>query len=289
MNQINELITPEELHPLIVAGEVKVVDCRFNFFDIGKGEHDYLLGHIPSAVYANMDHDLSSSITQTSGRHPLPDTNSIHNTLEGWGISDDSRVVVYDEANGSLAVRLWWMLRHWLNHPYVSVLDGGLNAWTAAGYETSSLGLTPLPGRYTRMPDDRTVVTTQDIVSKIRNGEGADIIDARDGARFRGENEPVDEVAGHVPGAKSFPLTLNLKEDGTVKNSKQLADAWSLVVGDSDVENAVVMCGSGITACHLILTANLAGLDTPRLYVGSWSEWIRVSDRPVAVGDGVEG
>lgn len=288
MNQINDLITAEELHSLVVAGEVQVVDCRFNFFDIEKGEHDYLLGHIPSAVYANMDHDLSSSITETSGRHPLPNSDRIHKTLEGWGISDDSHVVVYDEDNGSLAVRLWWMLRHWLGHPYVSVLDGGLKAWTSAGYETSSREVDPAPGRYTRLPDDRVVVSTQDIVSKIRNGEAADIIDARDATRYRGENEPVDEVAGHIPGAKSFPLTLNLKEDGTVKNSKQLGEAWSLVAGNSGAENAIVMCGSGITACHLILTANLAGLNTPRLYVGSWSEWIRDPDRAVAVGDEVE-
>ncbi|MBJ89529.1 MAG: sulfurtransferase [Woeseia sp.] len=288
MNQINELITAEELHPLIVAGEVRVVDCRFNFFDTEKGRHDYFAGHIPSANYADMDHDLSSSVTEISGRHPLPDTSSIHKTLEGWGISDGSHVVVYDEDNGALAVRLWWMLRYWLGHPHVSVLDGGLAAWVLAGYETSTLESPRVRGRYTRMPDDRMVVSTQDIVSKIQKGEGADIIDARDGARFRGENEPIDEVAGHIPGAKSFPLTTNLKKNGAVKNGKQLAEAWSLVIGERDIDNAVVMCGSGITACHLVLTAKLAGLDAPRLYVGSWSEWIRDPDRPVEVGDGVD-
>ena len=285
MINTDDLISAEGLKYLITNKVVQIVDCRFDLFDVKKGRRDYLAGHIPSSVYADMDTDLSGELTEKSGRHPLPDIDTFRDKLENWGISDDTHVVTYDQNNGSMAVRLWWMLRHWLGHPGASVLDGGFTGWREAGYELEIPTNLPSPGCYTRIPNPLVVATTEEISTMIGAGQDLTLIDAREGARFRGEIEPVDSVGGHIPGSRNFPLTTNIAKDGKLLATPQLKENWSNILGDGESSEAVVMCGSGVTACHLALSADLAGMGTPKLYVGSWSEWIRDSARPIAVGD----
>lgn len=276
-----DLISITELEAMLDHGDVRPVDCRFDLFDAEKGRRDYLSGHVPGAVYADMDKDLASEIGPDTGRHPLPDPASFRSTLEGWGISDDSMVVAYDYGNGSLAVRLWWMLRFWLGHERVAVLDGGFARWTASGRPVESAVTTPTRGSYHRTPDHAVVATTAEIEAAVRAGKPFALIDARDAARFNGEQEPIDVVAGHIPGAVNLPLGRNLDADGGWRTDEALAELWRESPVNPADEDVVVMCGSGVTACHHILSAVLAGLPAPRLYVGSWSEWIRDPERPV--------
>ena len=283
---LDDLITVTELEPLIEIGRVRPVDCRFDLFDPDKGRADFLAGHIPGAAYADMDRDLASEIGAGTGRHPLPEPGSFRATLERWGISDDTPVVAYDYGNGSLAARLWWMLRFWLGHTEVAVLDGGFSAWTAAGGRTEK-GVTPTDrGRYSRSTNDAVVATTREIEASVRSGAPLALVDARDAARFNGDKEPIDAVAGHIPGAVNMPLGQNLDSKGFWRDKDALADTWRQSSVDPAAGDSIAMCGSGVTACHLILSAVLAGLPPPRLYVGSWSEWIRDPGRPVGGSGG---
>lgn len=261
----------------------RVVDCRFSLMDTDKGRNDYATGHVPGASYANLDMDLSSPISAQSGRHPLPDVESFIETLRRWGISNETQVVVYDDAGGGVAARLWWMLR-WLGHKDVAVLDGGFAAWTRAGYAIRSKESAPALGTFDGRPVLDTVWTTADIQSWHAAGESFVLVDARDGTRFRGEHEPIDPVAGHVPGAVNLPLTDNLHPDGTWRNAAEIKTRWAKVSGISTSRDWGVMCGSGVTACHLALSAFIAGLPEPSIYIGSWSEWVRDPGRPIVGG-----
>jgi thiosulfate/3-mercaptopyruvate sulfurtransferase len=284
MTNNGELIGVQTFKRLLETTDCRAVDCRFDLFDPGKGRRDYLGGHIPGAVHADMDKDLASKITPDSGRHPLPDPAVFRETLENWGISDDTHVVAYDYGNGSLAVRLWWMLR-WLGHDRVSVLDGGYGAW-AAGNELIEQDVPDhVAGNFNVSPNENMIATTAEIAAAVISNTEINLIDARDEARFRGEKEPIDPIAGRVPGARNMPLSRNLNSDGTWRSPAALVEIWDAFDDGRNSQEAVVMCGSGVTACHLILSAVLAGRSPPRLYVGSWSEWIRDKNRPVATGD----
>lgn len=283
MTSHNDLIAVASLNSLLSAGNCRLVDCRFDLFDPDKGHAEYLAGHIPGAVYAHLDNDLARPISEQTGRHPLPDADVFIDQLRQWGISNDTVVVVYDHGNGSLAVRLWWMLKFWLRHDQVAVLDGGITAWQADG-GTLETGETAVePGTFSGAPDPAVVATTDEIASLVQRGQGLHLVDARDSRRFRGELEPIDPVAGHVPGARNLPLAVNLTPEGHWRESTELAQTWAEFLARGPADPPVVMCGSGVTACHLILSAHLAGVPAPRLYVGSWSEWIRDKSRPIAV------
>jgi len=284
MEMSGNLVSAAGLAALIAEGPCRVVDCRFDLFDPAKGRQEYAAGHIPGAVYADMDQDLAGPVTPTSGRHPLPDPEVFRRRLESWGIGDDSAVVAYDYGNGALAARLWWMLREWFGHERVAVLDGGLAAWRSAGKQLASSEATIARARFSRTPDQSAVATTEEILGLVRRGDDFLLLDARDPARFRGEIEPIDSKAGHVPGARNFPLTANLGDDGTWLPADRLAARWRETTGIEEDAASIAMCGSGVTACHLVLGAHLAGLPAPRLYVGSWSEWIRDPARPIATG-----
>lgn len=286
MTPAGDLIDVAGLRALLAAGGCRVVDCRFDLFDAEKGHRDYLQGHIPGAVHADMDRDLSSEITSTSGRHPLPDVEAFRDRLERWGISNDTRVVAYDYGNGSLAVRLWWMLRLWLGHERVSVLDGGFADWVAAGQAQEQAEPQYPRARFLASADPSVIATTPEIAAAIDSGRPMTVVDARDAQRFRGEAEPIDTVAGHVPGARNLPLADDLAPDGRWRAPSELAAVWRQALEGEPAQPVVVaMCGSGVTACHLILSARRAGLPAPRLYVGSWSEWIRDPTRPIATGE----
>jgi thiosulfate/3-mercaptopyruvate sulfurtransferase len=281
MTRTTDLIDVADLVRNLDAPTCRVVDCRFDLFDPGKGLADFRAGHIPGAVYADMDHDLAAPITPSSGRHPLPEPAQFVDTLESWGIGDDTYVVAYDYGNGALAARLWWMLRYWFGHTQVSVLDGGIAAWMEAGADVETEVSRYDRRQFTRRQDDAVVATTAEIADRVASGDELSLLDAREPFRFRGEKEPIDTVAGHIPGAVNLPLGRSLGENGRWRDLGPLREIWSDPGSVPAGHTPIAMCGSGVTACHLILSATLAGAPVPRLYVGSWSEWIRDPERPV--------
>ncbi|MEX0977095.1 MAG: sulfurtransferase [Woeseia sp.] len=261
----------------------RIVDCRFDLMQPERGFADYIAGHIPGAVYAHLDRDLAAPPGATTGRHPLPLPASFTGTLGGWGITTDTRVVIYDYGSGAIAARLWWMLR-WMGHSEVALLDAGYAGWIRAGLVVSSEIPQVLPVNYSATADNRMVVTTAEVAQRLSQSGGADLLDARDADRFRGEREPIDPVAGHIPGAGNLPVASSLNSDGSWKSQEELKELWSEALQGRQDKSWIAMCGSGVTACHLALSAQLAGFPMPRLYAGSWSEWIRDRRRAVAIG-----
>ena len=262
-----------------------VIDCRFALSDPDAGRRAYAAGHIPGARYAHLDDDLSSPITPTSGRHPLPALEALCARLGSWGVDAATQVVVYDDSFGSMAVRLWWLLRG-LGHDRVALLDGGMPKWqrekrpvTDAAPKFSPTSY-PCPARAEWGVDAATV-------ERIRTSAAHRLIDARPEQRFSGENEPLDSVAGHIPGAINWVFEENLALDGTYLPADELRESFSQLLGDVAPGNVVHTCGSGVTACHNILAMEIAGLSGSQLYAGSWSEWIRDPQRPVATGEAV--
>jgi thiosulfate/3-mercaptopyruvate sulfurtransferase len=250
-----------------------VVDCRFNLADSGAGERAYRESHIPGACYAHLDRDLSSPITAQSGRHPLPDVAALAKRLGEWGIDNTTQVVAYDDAGGAMAVRLWWLLR-WLGHEDVAVLDGGWQKWRREGREVTAALPRFQEKDFIPHQDDAQWLSTQQIEAAIATGEIL-LLDARTPERFAGEQEPIDPIAGHVPGAVNFPLQQNLAADGTFLPAVALYALYEKVLQGKEASAVVHMCGSGVTACHNLLAMEHAGLHGSRLYSGSWSEWIR--------------
>ncbi|HHZ21933.1 TPA: sulfurtransferase [Xanthomonas vasicola pv. zeae] len=243
----------------------------------------YAQGHLPGAYYADLDHDLVDLSRPAQGRHPLPQSAAFAKRLGEWGIDPHSQVVVYDAGDGSMAAaRAWWMLRL-MGHRRVAVLDGGLAAWRAAGFVESTEPPAVHDGAaYPGSFDTAAIVDAAQIVERLQQAPGW-LLDARAGERFRGEVEPIDPVAGHVPGAVSRPLGLSL-HDGRFKPAAELRAELSALLGAHRPEQAVVMCGSGVTACHLLLALEVAGLSGARVYAGSWSGWLHDASRPVATG-----
>lgn len=258
-------------------------DCRFSLAEPNWGATQYRQGHIPGARYAHLDEDLSSPIQPTTGRHPLPDSAILTEKLSSWGVGVDTQVIAYDDLGGAFAVRLWWLLR-WLGHEHVALLDGGLPAWTANGGTLVTSVPDPEPRQFIPQCDDDAWLETADIVANLKSPR-FQVVDARAPERFRGEVEPIDPVAGHVPGAINLPLTGNLDQDGRFLPSPQLRERFLAALGERPPEQVVNSCGSGVNACHNIMAMELAGLRGAKLYAGSWSEWIRSPERPVATGE----
>lgn len=278
----NPLIDAEALAAALSDPKCVAVDCRFQLTEPESGYAAYLRGHLPGAIYAHLDDDLSADPAPHEGRHPLPRPSDLAEKLGSWGIDNSTLVVAYDDASGAIAARLWWLL-HWLGHDRVSVLDGGLPAWIEMG-GTLEQGITePQAANFIpKTVHDRWVVATGDIPLAI--GSGALILDARSTARFRGEEEPIDPVAGHVPGARNLPLSELLGEDGRFLPKDELRSCLRNALDGHASSAVVTMCGSGVTACHLSLGFAAAGFERGRLYAGSWSEWIRDDGREIAVG-----
>lgn len=285
MSNSSNLITPDELRQNLDDASWRVVDCRFNLSDVQAGRRQYRDGHIPGAVFADLDQDLAAPIGPETGRHPLPDAEGFAATLARLGIDNSSHVVVYDDSTGALASRAWWMLR-WLGHSSVRLLDGGMDNWLRLGYELHDGEERAQPRQFVAHPGHDRVITSSELAGNFSAIGALRLVDARDAARFRGEIEPIDSVAGHIPGAISLPLTESLNDDGTWKHKQELKALWSRVLGSDTARPWAVMCGSGVTACHLAISGVEAGYCEPRLYVGSWSEWIRDPRRPVAIETG---
>jgi len=277
------LISAEALATLLDEPRLRIFDCRFDLARPAAGREHYDEDHLPRAAYADLNRDLSAPVTARSGRHPLPSPAVVEARLRAWGVNSDSRVVAYDDGNGMYAARLWWMLR-WLGHEDVAVLDGGMRRWRELG-----------------LPLVRAVpeATTGNFVARLRAARAVDattvlqatgdatvrILDARAPERYRGEVEPIDAVAGHVPGARNHPFALSLGADGRFLPPEDLRSRLLASLDGVTADRAIAMCGSGVTACHLLLALEHAGLGGARLYPGSWSEWSSDPGRPVRTGE----
>lgn len=264
-----------------------LIDCSFDLTDPAAGRAAYHQSHLPGAFYLHLDNELSGEKTGRNGRHPLPDPDALTARLRALGVNDDSQVVVYDAQGGMYAARAWWLLR-WIGHEAVAVLDSGKQAWVAAGLPLES-GTTPEPeahagGNLTRRP---SLVGTVDADTLMANLQSPSllVVDARAPDRFRGENETLDPVGGHIPGAVNRCFRDNLLPDGRFKPAEALRGEFGGVLGATPAERSVMQCGSGVTACHNLLALEVAGLSGATLYPGSWSEWCADPARPVATGE----
>lgn len=280
----SNLIDARTLLSRIQEPDLRLFDCRFSLADPGQGRRAYLEGHLPGAFYAHLDEHLSSPIGPRTGRHPLPDPSRLAAWLGGRGMTPRTQVVVYDDMGGAFAVRLWWLLR-WIGHDRVVLLDGGLQAWIAAGGVLAREEPWYALGELIARLDDARWISTDALVVELAN-HLAIVVDARAPERFRGEQEPIDPVAGHIPGAINLPLTGNLDADGRFLGPAALRERFMQAIGDASPGRIVHSCGSGVNACHNLLAMEVAGLKGSRLYAGSWSEWIRSPERPVAIGAG---
>jgi thiosulfate/3-mercaptopyruvate sulfurtransferase len=258
-----------------------IVDCRASLNDVGAGRTAFAKGHLPDARFADLLEDLSGPIVPgQTGRHPLPSVESFADKARAWGISGASQVVAYDDAGGAFAARLWWLLR-WLGHDAVAVLDGGFPAWVGEGRPVTDELRPVAPGDFTPRPRRELLVTARELASP--ESLARKLFDARAPERFRGEVEPLDPVAGHIPGAVNLPFAENLK-DSRFRSPAELRERLATALDGTAPEEAVVYCGSGVTACHDVLAFAHAGLPLPRLYAGSWSEWITDPARATAQG-----
>ena len=277
------LIQAAELQPRVTDPTWLIVDCRFDLTDPAAGEAAYRHSHLPNAVYAHLDRDLAGPIDVTTGRHPLPDPDKFARVLGAWGLDERTQVIAYDADTGMFAARLWWLLR-WVGHDAVAVLDGGLRAWRAAGLgETSEV---PQRARtsFRARPRRNMWLETSEVAARVQRSDWR-LLDARAPERFAGKVEPLDPVAGHVPGARNHPLPTNLGPDGKFLSAAELRERYDRSQSGVVDEQTIVMCGSGVTACHLALGMEIAGKPGAKLYAGSWSEWIRDPSRPVAKDD----
>jgi thiosulfate/3-mercaptopyruvate sulfurtransferase len=278
------LIESEELAAHLGDPDWAIIDCRFFLNHPELGEKQYLDAHIPGAVYAHLDNDLSGPVTAgATGRHPLPAINLFAQKLGSWGIDDAVQVVAYDGAGGMVAGRLWWML-NWLGHDKVAVLNGDYRAWFHEKRPTTRGVEQRTPRTFIPREHPEQVVSADEVLANLNNPT-MKLLDARARDRFRGENETLDAKGGHIPGAKSAPYTENVDTHGRFLPPEQLAARFESLLEGAPGEQAVLYCGSGVTAAHNALAMAVAGLGTPRIYPGSWSDWITDPTRPIATGD----
>ncbi len=282
---IAQLITPQQLSARLEQPSLVVLDCRFALEDPDYGQRSYAEGHIAGAHFADLERDLSGRVVKgVTGRHPLPEPGRLLERLQHWGINADSEVVLYDDGPGAFAARAWWLLAWLGKRSGVAILDGGLKAWHAAGLPLSLDAPHTAPGHLHGKPDASLVVTARQLQERLGQPE-LTLLDARALPRFRGEVEPIDPVAGHIPGAQCAAFTDNLGADGRFLAPELLKQRFAEKLGDRPVESLVAYCGSGVTACHNLFALCLAGYPLAPLYAGSWSEWITDAQRPLAKGD----
>jgi thiosulfate/3-mercaptopyruvate sulfurtransferase len=281
------LIEPLELAKHADEANWAVIDCRFDLARPEWGERAFADGHIPHALYAHLEHDLSGPRTPRTGRHPLPDAAALAATLSRFGIDETVQVVAYDQGTSAYAARLWWLAR-WLGHRAVAVLDGGLAAWQRAGLPLSCASDTRPPRHFRGAAKEAMAVSTSQVAAALAAGELGDgrslLVDARSAERFAGENETIDPVAGHIPGSRSHPFARNHDAQGRFLPAAELRDAWAATLRGVPPQRLISMCGSGVTACHNLLALEIAGFPGARLYAGSWSEWIREAAHAVSRG-----
>lgn len=282
---IAQLITPEQLAARQRAPGVVILDCRFDLSDVDYGQRSYALGHIDGAAFADLERDLSGPVSKgKTGRHPLPDPRMLVERLQSWGVNPDSEVILYDDGPGAYAARAWWLLAWLGKRDNVFILDGGLKAWHAAGLPLSLDPPGNEPGRFAGEPDMSLLLSADRLQGRLGSADMT-LLDARAEPRFRGEVEPIDPVAGHIPGAQCAAFTDNLGPDGRFLAPAPLKQRFAEKLQGRDPKQLVAYCGSGVTACHNLFALCLAGYPLGKLYAGSWSEWITDPSREVATGD----
>lgn len=259
-----------------------LIDCRFELGNPAAGDAAYAAGHIPGAVYAHLDQDLAGPVGPTTGRHPLPEPAVFAARAGAWGIDREVQVVVYDQGNSFFAARAWWLFR-WLGHERVAVLDGGLAAWTAAGHALDRSTPSARPRTFQPTVNSAMVTDATRVLQAVTAAEQR-LVDARGADRYAGENETIDPIGGHVPGAVNHHYARNYLADGRMKHANMLRADWQATLAGQPPDELIAMCGSGVSACVNLLALEHAGLKGARLYPGSWSEWIKDPSRPLARG-----
>jgi len=280
-----QLISPLALDQKKQQPGLVILDCRFALEDPDYGQRSYADGHIAGAHFADLNRDLSGPVIKgVTGRHPLPEPAQLLARLQAWGIDNDSEIVLYDDGPGAFAARAWWLLAWLGKRDGVFILDGGLKAWHAAGLPLSLDAPEAVAGQFTGQPDHSLLLDAEHLRQRLGQAD-LTLLDARGLPRFRGEVEPIDPVAGHIPGAQCAAFTDNLDSDGRFLPAQQLKQRFAEKLAGRSPEHLVAYCGSGVTACHNLFALCLAGYPLARLYAGSWSEWITDAQRPVATGD----
>lgn len=279
---MNNIVSLDWLHECLDEPDIVVVDCRFQLGKPEAGRESYEESHIPGAVYLDLEKDLSAPLDEQGhgGRHPLPDIFDLSVTLGRVGIGNETRVVAYDDQGGAMASRLWWLLKY-LGHEQVFVLDEGFTAWKKAGYPASSEQKTVVPAKFVSIVQ-HTMLIEMDEVQELLGDSRVTLIDSREAPRYRGEVEPLDRVAGHIPGAINRFWKEGLAESGAWKDSVAQAERFADLDRDGEL---IVYCGSGVTATPNVIALQEAGFGKVRLYAGSWSDWISYSENPIATGD----
>ena len=282
---IAQLLSPQQLAERLQQPGLVLLDCRFALDDPTYGLRSYNAGHIAGAQFADLERDLSAPVRKgITGRHPLPASAALIATLQAWGINNDSQIVLYDDGPGAFAARAWWLLAWLGKQDNVWLLDGGLQAWNAAGLPLTAASASPQPGNFSGQPQAALVLDASQLQQRL-NSTQLTLLDARAQPRFRGEVEPLDPVAGHIPGAQCAVFTDNLASNGCFLPAPQLQQRFAALLGSRPASDLVAYCGSGVTACHNLFALCLAGYPLAPLYAGSWSEWITDPQRPVATGD----
>lgn len=276
-----QLIDTTRLNAQLAQPNLCVIDCRFFLDDPQYGKRSYEQAHIPGAVYLDLEADLSGPVIPgQTGRHPLPQPQQLIQRLRTAGLNNDSEVVLYDDGPGAFAARAWWLLAWLGKRSGVYLLDGGLKAWCAAGGPMSSEPAVVAPGNFEGTPDNSLLIDARQLLADLQQPD-LTLLDARALPRFLGEQEPIDPVAGHIPGAQCVPFNGNLDEDGRFLSPQALEERFRPLVATTSAERLVAYCGSGVTACHNLFALCLAGHPLAKLYAGSWSEWITDPQRPV--------
>lgn len=276
------LVSAETLVGALGDPSLCLLDCRYDLKDPGAGRAAYAAGHLPGAVYADLGRDLAGPHTAGGGRHPLPEPRELAERLGAWGIDGGVSVVAYDDSAGLYAARAWWLLRA-MGHGDVRVLDGGLAAWRTAGGPLVDTPSTPRARRFRWDGRPLPGLSIDEVARRLADGT-ITLVDVRAAERFEGRTEPLDPVAGHVPGAVNLPQSLSLRPDGRFRSPEELRQLFDAPSWASRHAEIVCMCGSGVTACHTLLAMEIAGRPGGRLYAGSWSEWCRAPGRGVATG-----
>lgn len=278
------LIDVADLARLVEQGDALVCDCRFDLNDPEAGRRDYRAGHIPGAIYVDLEQDLSAAPNGTNGRHPLPDRTAFAARMAELGVTQNGLVAAYDTVGGYYASRLWWMLR-WAGHGQVAVLDGGLKGWVESGRALEQGDHQAPAGDFQASAEPRMPVMEVEGIEANLAGGVLLVVDARTAERFAGAPHPLDTASGHIPGASNRFWQNNLTPDGRFKPAEMLAAEFRALLGERGSATTIHQCGSGVTATHNLLAMEIAGLGGSRLYPGSWSEWTSDPRRPIAKGD----
>jgi thiosulfate/3-mercaptopyruvate sulfurtransferase len=284
LSNFQSLISADQAVDLLGNADIAIIDCRYDLFDSKKGQQDYQKAHLPGALYAHLKYDLAGPVIPGStGRHPLPDIAEFTKKLSAWGIDSNSQVIAYDDNSGAMAARLWWLLK-WLGHDKVAVLDGGFDHWFENNHPVTDQISQPTPKNFTPNLQNQMLVSSKEMKELIHTNEFL-VIDSRAEERYLGITEPIDPVAGHIPGAANRFHKHNVNEKGVFKPKAHLEKEFNKLVNHKPADKVIFYCGSGVTGANNVLAFFHSGSGLAKLYAGSWSEWITDPNRPIELGE----